>query len=564
VRKYLEKVHRRWSGSALLALMVLCVAGVLVYGANGGSPAESVRLLSGSVWLPSSRVGQLTLLDGSTAEVVAQVQVAAAGSPLDVVQLGPNAYSVDRATGTVRRVGGATFAMTAPASPIPDTTAELTAFAAPDALYTVDMRRGVLATVDPGNLGRRGELFSLGVTLGAGAAEIDDAGRLWIADDATGDLIRVEGGTRTIHRGLVPRGRNILTLVDGQPVVVNTDSHKAVVVDPATGDVSSAFDMNVDRDETTQLSGSPHGKRIYVVARRGVLTICDLVAANCDAAVPLSNGGFLGAALEAGNRLFIPDYTAGRVWIVDLASRSVTSTQVLVPPGQFQLLTRDGLVFFNDPGSERAGVIRFDGTVVRTAKYDPNDPSKGLTQPPTETSSDQPTPDQIPSSSAQSTTSSQPPTRTATNAPRSPTSTQGRNPAPASDRSSQSAGAPTTAPTTQPPISTSGPPTNSPAPSFSTTGPQPSTTPPPPAPRLRITMSNTQPVVGEDVTLNVRTTTGMVVTAALWNFGDGQTANGGTTSHQWSAARAYLITVQATLADGQRMTTSVTITVSSG
>src|SRR5947199_207345 len=65
--------------------------------------------------------------------------------------------------------------------------------------------------------------------------------------------------------------------------------------------------------------------------------------------------------------------------------------------------TRDGVVFFNDPASERAGVLQLDGGVRRIRKYDPANPDKGVTGPgrsgesaPASTPSDAPPPPGIP------------------------------------------------------------------------------------------------------------------------------------------------------------------------
>jgi hypothetical protein len=83
--------------------------------------------------------------------------------------------------------------------------------------------------------------------------------------------------------------------------------------------------------------------------------------------------------VETGGRLFVPDYASGQVWIVDLQqSRVVAQPKILDPQTRFQLLTRDGVVFFNDPNSEHAGVIRLDGGVRPVPKYDPKDPGKGV------------------------------------------------------------------------------------------------------------------------------------------------------------------------------------------
>src|SRR2546423_13687281 len=126
----------------IVTLGVVVAAGVV--GARGAYPADRPRLLSGAAWLASTQVGQLTLLDGSSAEVAAQVGVAPPGNQLDVVQQGSVAYSVDRTAGTIRRVDGSTFEPTPAAQPLADARDGLRAYAGPDVLYLLDTRRGGL------------------------------------------------------------------------------------------------------------------------------------------------------------------------------------------------------------------------------------------------------------------------------------------------------------------------------------------------------------------------------------------------------------------------------------
>ncbi|GAB3910915.1 hypothetical protein GCM10029964_115660 [Kibdelosporangium lantanae] len=175
-------------------------------------------------------------------------------------------------------------------------------------------------------------------------------------------------------------GHSVLTLVDGSPVIVNTTLRKAVTVDPEDGTARTTIDLDLRADDNVQVGGSPHSKRLYVVAARGLVTICDLAAGDCDRAIPLTGTQDLGGPVEAANRLFVPDYGGGKVWIIDLTTYAVTGQADLGNPGsRFQLLNRDGVVFFNDPQSERAGVIELDGKVQRTNKYDPKNPQKGTT-----------------------------------------------------------------------------------------------------------------------------------------------------------------------------------------
>jgi hypothetical protein len=77
---------RRVRAAAAGLLVVVVVGGLIAAGVHGGYSATRSRMLSGSVWLASAQPGQLTLLDGASAEVAAQVQVAPKGNRLDVVQ----------------------------------------------------------------------------------------------------------------------------------------------------------------------------------------------------------------------------------------------------------------------------------------------------------------------------------------------------------------------------------------------------------------------------------------------------------------------------------------------
>ena len=130
--------RRRAVRTGTYGLGAVGAVGLAVFlGAGHGYPVQNVHLLPGSAWLASSQAGQLTLLDGASAEVAAQVQAAPAGHVLDVVQQGSTAYAVDETAGTLRRVDGATFSLTAPTQ-IPGATSGLTAFAGPGHVYALD------------------------------------------------------------------------------------------------------------------------------------------------------------------------------------------------------------------------------------------------------------------------------------------------------------------------------------------------------------------------------------------------------------------------------------------
>ncbi|MFC0115023.1 PKD domain-containing protein [Kibdelosporangium aridum] len=497
-------------GFGLAAVATLAVAGVAAFG--DGNPVQDTRLLSGAAWLASGKVGQVTLLDGMTAEVSAQVQVAPSGNSLDVVQQGSTAYAVDKSAGTIRRIDGATFDVSPPATPIADASGDLTVIPGRTALYTVDNRRGILADTDPRTLQRRGEMISVADKLTAGTATVDDAGVFWSIDPATGKVAKVRDGQRSLHDVAEP-GDSLITLANGHPVVIDRKGARAISLSSTTASAVDTIQLDVRPDDVLRASGSPHNERLYVVHKRGVLTVCDLLESDCSKVIPLAGNSDFGAPVESGNRLFVPNYVTGEVWIIDLhRSAVVGKPKVLDTGAAFQLLTKDGVVFYNDLMSEKAGVIQLDGTVTPTAKYDAKNPSKGLTVPITGGSGTQP--------SANPATPSPGKPKPGTDKPKPPSQT---NPP------GQQAG--TDAQTDKPKA------------------------------QLKISMSDISPAVGQPVELRVQNLAGPQPHDARWMFGDGASGSGTTTSHKWTAANTYQVAVKAFVGN-EEIATSVPVTVS--
>ncbi|MBP2326171.1 hypothetical protein JOF56_006556 [Kibdelosporangium banguiense] len=531
---------RHWQRTAMLGVTAIGVAGAVVFGADAGTPAQTPRLLSGSAWLPSPKVGQVTLLDGSSTEVAAQLQVAAPGTNLDVVQHGTTAYAIDRTAGTIRRIDGATYTMTPPEAPIADSGNGLTAFAASNALYAVDTKRGILSVLDPKTLARQGNPVPLSADLTTESTVVDNDSRLWFVDNATGELTSIKGTDRTTSR-VASKGRNVLTMAGGRPVVIDTAARKAVVVDPDNASVDATFDLGLRQDDSVTVSAG--NQRVYMVAARGALIICDIAKRDCGNVIPLNQGSSLGTPVEAGNRVFVPDHTAGQVWIIDLANRSVVAkAQVLTPRSQFQLINRDGVVFYNDTDSERAGVIQLDGSFTPIAKFDPANPAKGLTG--ASPGAEAPAQGGPPVPANPSTPPATPgPPDNPPNSPNPPNPSYPSNPP----------NGPVTIP--EPPA----PPPPSPSPQQQHNPDQP---PPPEPVTLKITLSKTTPILGEDVTLQVATTSGAVPRSADWDFGDGAKKSAAMVTHRWATARTFQVSVQVTMPDNRTATTSVSVTVS--
>lgn len=364
-----------WATAAVVA-----VGTAVVVGLAERLPTPEVRLHQGAVWLVSNRIGQLTLLDGPSEEVAAQVAVAAPDTDLAVVQGGATGYAVDRRAGTVTRVDGATFTASPPTEPLPGAQDRLSVVAAEDTLYVLNAERGLIAEADPRSLAPR-DTQSLTAEVSPGGLVTDD-GVLWALDD-TGALARYADGNRTVRE---KAGRGRLVVADG-PVLVDRERLSADVLDPRTGDVRRTVRLDVQADEQFAVAGSPT-RLMLSIGGRALFVSCPLDADVCSPPVDLlpvdlpGQSLDLGAAVEAHGRAFVPDYTRGHVLVVGSTGEPVLDVPVFDGGKRFELIERDGYVFFNDPDSEQAGVITLDGQVRRVDKYDPVDPGAGRTEAP--------------------------------------------------------------------------------------------------------------------------------------------------------------------------------------
>ena len=373
---------RRTTGLKLGAGLVGCaMVGALVAQGDAAPPAE-LDLRGGGAWVASSTVGQLTLIDGGTAEVAARVQVAEGSTDLGAVQSGTVGYALDLDQGTVRRVDPATFVAAPPVEIIEGARRELTLHPSGDVMYVVDHERGKVAVTDGRSLsGLQGEVQSLAEPVSSSV--VDEAGRLWTLGEGTGDLVWFDGTERHARRAVADDPRDTeLVVIDGQPALVD----RATRLVHSVGDdggfrARSCLDID-PADRSVRVAGSDAARRLLVVSGDdGVLRVSDLGSGECgevvvDVADPDSD---LGAPQESQGRVFIPNYTTGKVVIVDLETREAKPTGELVAPGsEFELFERDGIVFYNDPGSERAGVVRVDGTFSQVQKYDPERPGAGV------------------------------------------------------------------------------------------------------------------------------------------------------------------------------------------
>ncbi|WP_261569612.1 PKD domain-containing protein, partial [Frankia gtarii] len=483
--------------SVRVAVAGLLLAGGVTVGLADGPSARSVALEDGSAWLVSSAVGQAVLIDGASAQVVTQVEVGR--GTLSAAQSKTDVFVANSSVGSVVRIDGATFAKSGTARfAQPDQ--PLSVFPGGHAVYTVNETTGIVTIADPETLGVRGT-ESLGARVRSGAALVDGDGRLWLVDGDSGDLVRLDAGGKHIRPRAVDPAQSTLVLAGSRVVVVDLAAREVRPVG-TDGIPGAATCLDTRRgDGTVTVTGSPSTERVYAASgSRGVLLVSDLARRTCTGMSLGVTRHQLGPTREVAGRLFVPDYTSGQVHVVDLARRAVlVSPKVLPADTPFELVPSGSFVFFNDPVSARAGVVRLDGTSTEVRKYNPDRPGAGVVQ---------------------------------------DASGGGPSSGPTPTTAKPTAAKPTTPPTSSP----SGPPTTEHG-------------------NVQIALSATTVAAEDPVTMRVTATGGGRLSAVRWQFGDGAEGSGVEARHAWTKPGEYTVSAQVTLSDGRRAVPTAKVTV---
>jgi hypothetical protein len=349
---------------AIAAGVAVAVAGSVLFGLSraNGLPVQQFELESGGAWLASPAQGVVTLINGPAEQVVGLLPVPALrpGDDVSVAQNGSSAYVVNATAGTVSRVDGARFEVSqAVKFGAGGAGAVLQVFPGPSSAYVVDGTQRVVSVVDPRTMNVRRQL-SLVQRLGAGQAVVDGAGRLWTIDgegiarfDGNGKFRRSDGGG--------PQRR--LVLVRDQPTLVDLAAGRVGRVED-DGQVRSWSCLDVSGDDSAELAGSALlGRVIAVRAATGTLVESG-DGGDCGPAVAgLGKAGDrFGAPVESSGYVLVPNWTSGKVDVLDLNAQKVISELTVTRPDQrVELLLKDGVVFYNNLDGSGAGVIQFDG-----------------------------------------------------------------------------------------------------------------------------------------------------------------------------------------------------------
>jgi probable HAF family extracellular repeat protein len=419
------------------AVGCLTAAGVCA-GALEGHPATQTELRAGTVWLASDSTDQLALVDGVSAALSASVPIPVDNAGMAVLRYGPHAF-VATPDGTVVRVDGATHKASPPVTILEATThTKRQSFVVGDRLYQVDPAAGTVGSLDARNLRSRSTLRTVPST--STFAATDDT--LWSWHASSRELRSFPGDAAAIQFSGDLTSRAELVLVNQRPVIVDRSSGKVQLASAQGAGPVRALPTAIGADDL--VSGSTTHDRLLVVRpTQRELVVCGLDGGPCSPPTDLgqvadfADESGLKPAVEIDGHVLVADNHTKTAVIVDIDTPSLPAVARLVGLTlPFELIVRDGIVFFNEFEGPHAGVIELDGTVRPVSKY--------RTAPALETMPTQPVPGPKPTGTTSpsprpaSSTSTAPTGRAG---PGGGTAGQGHGPGPVTGTSTVTAGA---------------------------------------------------------------------------------------------------------------------------
>ncbi len=384
--------------AGVVTVVVLAFVGGLVF-VGRGQASPSLHLESGAAWFPTVRQGSIALIDGATGGRVTRIDgVAKPNGHYDVEQSGSSALIVDRDAGTVSKVDAATWQLGTPVpvgSPGDD---KLAVHAGGPAAWVVSQSGTIVQQLDPKAMTLIGSPQTLPSAI-SGLAVAGD-GRLWVTSQ-TGELRSYRDGLQVTSSPLPRSGATALVLVDQQPVVVDLATSRAQLIDAdhGTPDRTTCLDAPVNPAPAIGGSSSDASWLLAVAPTAGTLVVSDVTVGTCQAIAlgPTASTPRYGTPVEKDRFVFVPDFVAGQVIVVDPQAPPGTQIRARIdlglPNAQVALLVHNQHVWFNDPAGDQAGVITDDFHALATSKADTGS-SNGQTPAPTPTPT--PTPDPAP------------------------------------------------------------------------------------------------------------------------------------------------------------------------
>lgn len=339
--------RQRWGG---LVLPILLVIGVFATALGAGYTATRTELGAAIAYL--IRGHSVTQVNPESGRVEAEGSTTATGDEeLEVDELPGGQISVkNRDTGKTQIHDTGDMR---PQGPEIDNAGTPVVLSSGDVAYVLDPGDDIVRTLDA-----EGAVTSEVRVPGATGTVVPDGGNgIWVLDDG-GKVTHVAGGKADQPRALRDPVTT-LTVADGRPIAI---TKSGAAMDIAAEPPHKVQQQAVPGGEgvlATSIKGT--GRYIVVLGRDGKLVSVDpRTGARREYDLPRENK--LGAPVVLEDRVYVPDYTAHKLHVRDLATDS--RLQDVTVPGKnkwFDLTVRHGRVWANDPFDQQSVAIGADG-----------------------------------------------------------------------------------------------------------------------------------------------------------------------------------------------------------
>ncbi|MDQ6782924.1 MAG: fibronectin type III domain-containing protein [Actinomycetota bacterium] len=355
---------------ALAGALAAVLGAALVLALTGTrESASALRLLSGDVWLGNGSTGTASHVNGYSGKVDGQASVTSPHDPFSVIQRPDGAYVLDLKTGRLTRVGSAGLDVTG-SRQLAGTPAALQVLTSGSTTWVLDHSSGVLQQVDPTTLAANGPQIPLGAS--TGPATIDANGNVWVPIPSRATVEEVSASDHALSPH--PLGQ------PGDQVVVAATSTGVWGIDTQAGQARSLTNATTAPLQLSQTAAgiaplvgfSTSSDRIAVVEGSSLLDINTAQPSVSSTSSP-SFGGAVSVVVN-GNTAYVLNAATHQLNSVNLSPLG-PGPSANVPPGSNQLVSKDNLVFVNDPASPQAVVVNANGQVTPITKYLPGTPA---------------------------------------------------------------------------------------------------------------------------------------------------------------------------------------------
>ncbi len=245
---------------------------------------------------------------------------------------------------------------------------------------------------------------------------VDPAGTAWGYATKSGDLYEIVGGQVRGKRHVAAGGDPaVLTLAGGAPVLYNAATGAATGFGSGQGTVNLAA-----ADGVPSAAGAQPALIVVAVPATAEVVVGDLRDGGVRRVrLDGREGHVFGRSVLLGNRVYVPDFTARQVVILDLGSlRAIGRAQVPGTSPTFELFARDNRIWANDPYADKLVIVGADGRQTVVDKGSGAGVDVSGSPPPTARPSSTASPTASPSASASASPSGAPvPTSTPTAGP---------------------------------------------------------------------------------------------------------------------------------------------------